>query len=163
MGDKNTSVKSKKLKGWELLLAIAICIIVIVIFFSGFSGINLGSKPDYVSSESFESYKKNLEHKVEEVVGAIEGVGRVEVAITLDGTVEKVYAYETKTTSTGSVSEIVFSNGTPVVIKEVPPTVKGVVIVAGGADNAIVKLNILRAVTVLLDVDFNKIEVIKYK
>ena len=68
MGDKNTSVKSKKLKGWELLLAIAICIIVIVIFFSGFSGINLGSKPDYVSSESFESYKKNLEHKVKNSV-----------------------------------------------------------------------------------------------
>ena len=41
--------------------------------------------------------------------------------------------------------------------------VKGVVIVAGGADNAVVKLNILRAVTVLLDVDYNRIEIIKYK
>lgn len=89
--------------------------------------------------------------------------GKVEVAITFDGTVERVYAYETKTTSSGSVTEIVFANGAPVVIKEVPPVVKGVVIVAGGADNAVVKLNILRAVTVLLDVDYNRIEIIKYK
>ena len=87
----------------------------------------------------------------------------MEVAITFDGTVERVYAYETKTTSSGSVTEIVFANGAPVVIKEVPPVVKGVVIVAGGADNAVVKLNILRAVTVLLDVDYNRIEIIKYK
>ena len=77
---------------------------------------------------------------------------------------ERVYAYETKNHVLRQRNGNRFlPNGAPVVIKEVPPVVKGVVIVAGGADNAVVKLNILRAVTVLLDVDYNRIEIIKYK
>lgn len=162
MSEKNVSSKPKKFKNWELLVAVGLCIVVVVIFLSGFSEFNFGSKGNSGSTD-FESYRKNLETKVSTVVGAIEGAGKVEVAITFDGTVEKVYAYETKTTSSGSVSEIVFSNGEPVVIKEITPVVKGVVIVAGGADSAVVKLNIMRAVTVLLDVEYNQIEIIKYK
>ncbi len=155
MSEKNSSAKPKRFKGWELLVATALCVVVAVIFFSGFSGFDFGTSGKSASTDDFEAYRKNLESKVKEVVGAIEGAGKVEVAITFDGTVERVYAYETKTTSSGSVTEIVFANGAPVV--------KGVVIVAGGADNAVVKLNILRAVTVLLDVDYNRIEIIKYK
>ena len=163
MSEKNSSAKPKRFKGWELLVATALCVVVAVIFFSGFSGFDFGTSGKSASTDDFEAYRKNLESKVKEVVCAIEGAGKVEVAITFDGTVERVYAYETKTTSSGSVTEIVFANGAPVVIKEEPPVVKGVVIVAGGADNAVVKLNILRAVTVLLDVDYNRIEIIKYK
>ena len=117
MSEKSSSAKPKKFKGWELLVAVALCVVVVVIFFSGFSGFDLGTSKKSASSDDLETYRKNLESKVKDVVGAIEGAGKVEVAITFDGTVEKVYAYETKTTSSGSVTEIVFANGTPVVVK----------------------------------------------
>lgn len=108
MSEKSSSAKPKKFKGWELLVAVALCVVVVVIFFSGFSGFDFGTSKKSASSDDLETYRKNLESKVKDVVGAIEGAGKVEVAITFDGTVEKVYAYETKTTSSGSVTEIGF-------------------------------------------------------
>lgn len=113
MSEKNSSAKPKRFKGWELLVATALCVVVAVIFFSGFSGFDFGTSGKSASTDDFEAYRKNLESKVKEVVCAIEGAGKVEVAITFDGTVERVYAYETKTTSSGSVTEIVFANGAP--------------------------------------------------
>ena len=52
-------------------------------------------------------------------------------------------------------------SGKPVLIAEKFPEIQGVVIVAEGAGNAAVKLEIIRAVQALLEVPNEKIEVFK--
>lgn len=53
--------------------------------------------------------------------------------------------------------------GEPIVLKEEMPEILGVVVVAKGATNAAVRLNIVRTVQVLLGVTYDKIEVFAYK
>ena len=78
MSEKNSSAKPKRFKGWELLVATALCVVVAaVIFFSGFSGFDFGTSGKSASTDDFEAYRKNLESKVKEVVCAIEGAGKV--------------------------------------------------------------------------------------
>mgnify|MGYP000724289646 CR=1 FL=1 len=53
-----------------------------------------------------------------------------------------------------------FHNNNPVVLKEIYPKVKGVIVVAQGGDNVEIKNQIISAVMSLLDLDANKIEVL---
>ena len=48
-------------------------------------------------------------------------------------------------------------------LKEIMPEIKGVVVVAKGASNAVVRLNIVRTVQILLGVTYDKIEVFTFK
>ncbi|MFR3347379.1 MAG: hypothetical protein ACLTSK_05380, partial [Christensenellales bacterium] len=66
MSEKNSSAKPKRFK--ELLVATALCVVVAVIFFSGFSGFDFGTSGKSASTDDFEAYRKNLESKVKEVV-----------------------------------------------------------------------------------------------
>ena len=96
--------------------------------------------------------------------------------ITLDGGMRYEYATESEevTTSTEvgdntnsktTITEevvIVTINGksTPLVIKESYPKIIGVVVVASGAAKAQVKLNIMNAITALLDVTDANIQIL---
>jgi stage III sporulation protein AG len=62
-------------------------------------------------------------------------------------------------------SNVVYEEGQstkkPVILKEIQPKVKGVVIIADGADNPVVKENLSNAAKVLLDVEIHKIQVLQ--
>jgi len=62
-----------------------------------------------------------------------------------------------------SETEIAFSNNNPVILKEIYPKVKGVIIVAQGGDNVEIKNQLISAVMSLMDLDANKIEVLTMK
>ena len=117
-----------------------------------------------VSYDSNYEYASYLESKVKQSLKSIENVGNVSVTITFDGGVEYVYAQEeeTKTTSSGSItsSSLVLVSGKPVLVKEVYPKIKGIVIVASGAKNIKVKMDILQAVQTVLDVTNEKITIL---
>ena len=51
----------------------------------------------------------------------------------------------------------------PVVLKEIYPEVKGVVVVAEGAGNAEVREKITRAVSVLMDIPVHRVQVFERK
>lgn len=51
------------------------------------------------------------------------------------------------------------SGGKPVILKEIEPKVKGVVVVAQGANDARVKLELYKAVMTLLGVESSDIEI----
>ena len=53
------------------------------------------------------------------------------------------------------------SDGEPFVVKEIYPEIKGVVVVSDGADDIIVKQNILEAVTTALAIAPHKVCVVK--
>ena len=107
------------------------------------------------------------EERLAGMLSQIEGAGRVSVMITYESGTEKNLAYETKSTSrenSGERSEdrrAVTSGGEPMVVKEVYPQVKGVIVAADGADSASVKAAIREAVTASLGVGAHRVCIFK--
>lgn len=101
----------------------------------------------------------------------MKGVGEVRVMIEYSEGKESIIAENRKSennsqsenTQNKNESEIAFSNNNPVVLKEIYPKVKGVIVVAQGGDNVEIKNQIISAVMSLLDLDANKIEVLTMK
>lgn len=135
------------------------------------------------ASEENSTYKKAMELQLKKVLGAMEGVGQVEVMLTLKDAGEAVVEKDiTKTDERtaeedsqgtkrensviNSQEETIYiqsdSNGsTPFVAKEVNPKVEGVLVVAQGAESATVVKNISDAVMALFPVEAHKIKVVK--
>lgn len=126
---------------------------------------------------SSEEYTERLEIKLTELVEGMHGVGTAKVMVTLENGIEYVYANDQKKTndtadnSTGTTDkgtleeEIIIINGDngeqAIVVTEIQPTVKGVVIVCDGGDNAAVKNDLINAVSTALNIGSNRISVIK--
>ncbi len=127
------------------------------------------------------TYEETLEKRLEEMLKDMEGVGEVSVMVTLSSNEEKILAEnitsnkqhtEEKDKVGGSrvsdtdakTNDILMQSGNvPYVIREEAPVVKGVFIVADGGDNDDTKLQIMNAVSSLLDVPVHKISVEKRK
>ena len=118
--------------------------------------------------------ERETEAQLKRVLSAMEGVGEVEVMITLESCYENVYAKGYSTQSdvddSGVQSQIteeyvIIKNGSSteecLVIKVYEPKIKGVAVVAEGADNAQVKKAITDTVCALFDISSNKVSVIK--
>ncbi|MBE7074438.1 MAG: hypothetical protein E7376_00435 [Clostridiales bacterium] len=166
----------QKLKGIKHIELILVCIFAIILVIV-YSSTKSTSSVEISNSEfSTEDYSIYLEDKLSNILSGISGAGKVNVMITLDGGMNYEYATEkeevTTTTDVGgstntktTINEevvIVTINGksTPLIIKESYPKIIGVVIVASGAVNAQVKLNIMRATVALLNVEENNIEIL---
>lgn len=167
--------KLKNIKHIELIVVAIFIVILMIIYLS--SGQSKTKSSTSTGAEfDINKYAENLEKRLTAVISEINGAGKVSVMITLDGGMSYEYAKEceevttsssltggtnTKTTSSESVV-IVNQNGksTPLVVREIYPDVSGVVVVSSGASNVAVKMNIINAVTTLLGVSDNKIQVI---
>lgn len=135
--------------------------------------------PDHSDGDD---YLSNLEEKLKNVLSQMEGVGKVEVMITVsdsgESVVEKDISGSTTTTSetdssggtrttTESSSEaaaVYVETGQetyPYVQKEKMPTIEGVMVVAEGGGNSVVASNISEAVKALFPVEAHRIKVVK--
>ena len=130
---------------------------------------------------NYSGYEKELERKLEEILTAMEGVGKVEVMITLQDNGEQVLEKDIsrnsqEVTEEGEVKrntyesqyqeETVFvkesgNEGQPFIAKESVPAVEGVLVVAEGGGNRKVAKNISDAVLALFPVEVHKIKVVK--
>ncbi|HOV79833.1 MAG TPA: hypothetical protein PK728_06950 [Bacillota bacterium] len=137
--------------------------------------------PGPVKSEMSEE-EQELSRKLSEMLGRVEGAGKVEAAVRLASSARSEYAVNTstgkKTTQerdqsggtrlitedTGSDQLVMNKNGTggeqPVVEQKLAPKVAGVMIVAEGAGNAGVKEKIFEAARVALGVESHRIIVL---
>lgn len=126
-------------------------------------------------------YNSDLEKNLASILTKIEGAGEVDVMITYIHGSEIVPAYEIKENENESTekdsaggarstiqhdyeSKIAYQDEQggikrPIVIKNTYPTIKGVVVVAEGANSPIVKEQISRAVQVLMDLPIHKVQV----
>ncbi|WP_077367688.1 sporulation stage III protein AG [Anaerosalibacter sp. Marseille-P3206] len=129
-----------------------------------------------------EDYGQLLERRLENILSEIKGAGKVKVMITLEETSEKVPATNSnqsneKTSekdSQGGVRDInredsnveiatKGSDGSLIVLKEIEPNVKGVIVVAEGAFDMEVKEKLYQAVKTVLGVSGNRVEVYSSK
>ncbi len=161
--------KLKSIKHIEIIIAVILGAIILLIYFST---INKSPSQSSYQSTSTTEYATMLEKKLSSVISQINGAGNVSVMVTLSSGPEYVYATSdeektntsinngTTTTSTTTTSEPVIISNDTVVVKEIMPTVSGVVVVASGAGDTKVKLEILKAIQALLDVPQMNIEVL---
>ncbi len=174
--------KLKKIKHIEIYLVVFLAVAVLLIWFANFGGSKKSSQStETVSSTSSTSqYAQELESRLEKALCGISGAGKVKVMITFEGATEIVLAKQTdekksqttNSTSSGGTNKtetttvstepvLINENGstTPIVLKEILPNVKGVIVVAQGADNIRVKLDLLKAVQALLSVNSSQVEI----
>ncbi len=120
-----------------------------------------------------ETFSINYEDDLEEILSQISGVGDAKVMLTYSSSFEKSIAYEKNINEnekkdgdsvineTSSQNNVVLSNGEPFVIKEIYPKIQGVIVVSKGADDILVKQNIIDAVTTALNIAPHKVCVVK--
>ena len=147
---------------------------------------NTGSQSDTRGSASgyettdLTAYTKEQEQRLAQILSQIDGAGSVEVMITLKSSSEKVLDKDiesdqeatterdsqggTRQTSRSNKKESTVYNGnntdeSPYVSKELSPQVEGVVVLADGGGNAVVKENISGAVQALFDIEPHKIRI----
>lgn len=132
-----------------------------------------------------DAYVANLEERLAETLCYMQGVGRVKVMVTLKASAEKIVEKDVPSsrsntteidaqggnrsvndmTSEESTVYIMDENGTqtPYVVKNMEPTVEGVVVVAEGGNNAEISKSITEAIQALFNLEAHKIKVIQMK
>ena len=174
--------KLKGIKHLNIILLTLLVALILIIWFADF-GTNTNEKQTSTSTSgtnTLSDYTTLLETKLSKTLSQIEGAGNVDVMITLDGASQLILAYDTESrtnstdnttasgtstksnnTTTNSTPIIITKNGQsePLVLSEIMPNIKGVVVVSEGANNIRVKLNLLQAVQALLGVNSGQIEI----
>jgi stage III sporulation protein AG len=182
--NKNSIIRAitKKIgavKNLNLAIIDALVCIALLCFFSIFSP---SSSANQVKNDT-KSYYEQVENRLQTVLSEIKGAGNVKVMINYSGTSEIVTAV-TKNTSTDKTTDkgsstnrvtesttevtepvIIQQNGedTPVIIKEILPDIVGVIVVAEGAKDMSVKINLISAIQTLLNVSADKVEIFTMK
>ena len=169
--------KLKEVRHIGLIITIIFVLILLIILFGDFGLFSNSKASTKASTESSTyttslDYAKVVEDKLCSIVKNIKGAGKVEVMVSLDsGTSLVLASTEEKVTkgtgndmsttvSTGPVIVKQDGNDTTIVIGEELPKIKGVVVVSSGAKDVAVRLNILKAVQTLLDLDDTQIQIL---
>ncbi|TDF99236.1 stage III sporulation protein AG [Paenibacillus piri] len=133
---------------------------------------------------AFKEYEEAYQTQLKEILTKIVGVGEVEVLVTIESTEEIMVEHNTKDTQqvtnekdqhgatrhitdvsrSGEVVLYEVSGGKqPLVLKTIKPKIRGVLVVAKGAENLTVKKMITEAVERGLDVPANRISILPRK
>lgn len=118
---------------------------------------------DETSTDTVSEYVSGLENKLENTLNKLSGAGKVTVIISVESGMETVLA-TTKTSDESKVTEEPFTvGGKTVVLTETYPKIVGVVIVAEGANNLSVRVSLINATAVFLNIDTEKIQILPMK
>lgn len=168
---------NKSFSKWILILGIAG--MALILFSSFFPDKDTNSEPVSSSVSDVETYTKQLESKITDLISQIDGVGECSVMITLENGIENVYANSEKnsddstndadgqktTKRTDNQQDVVIVDGSDgkqaLVVTQKEPTVKGVVVVCDGADSPTVVQRVTDTVTTALNVGSNRVSVVK--
>ena len=175
---KNVLEKLKGMSGNKKLQYLAIVIIIAVIltiYFSTLTGPEEDSGQAAEGTSSTSDSAEALEQKLKAVLEKVDGAGQVEVIINYESSPELIPAVsedvdtsatqdEGRTTETESRrTSIAGSSRTDdaLIVKEMQPEVRGVIVVAEGADDISLKIRLQDAVTTLLDIAPSQVEILK--
>ena len=175
--------KLKQVKHIGLIITIIFLIILTLILFGDFKfsftnfGGNENSEGLSVSSTnqiyiSNIEYAKMMEDKLKNLIGKIDGITDVEIMVSVSGgqviiasndetkTTNNTKGEETTTVSASPVMIQQNGDNNPLVIGEISPEIKGVVVVSKCAKDVKIKLSIINVIQTLLDVDESKIVIL---
>lgn len=112
-------------------------------------------------------YEVNLEERLENLLGCINGAGKVKVMITLASGDENVYATEQKKTEKSSEQKYVIVDDSNeeagLLLKVTEPEIRGIGIVCDGSDSPQVRHEIINTVSAVLNISTNRISIAKMK
>lgn len=112
-----------------------------------------------------DDYEKRIEEQLEELLGAIAGVGRVKVMVTFENMGEDILDKNMNSNADGyQSSTVLYDCGeyeAPYVIRSDSPKVQGVVVVCEGGGDSIVVSKISAVIESLFSVEMHKITVVK--
>ncbi|MBS5793874.1 MAG: hypothetical protein KIC92_03820 [Clostridiales bacterium] len=178
--------KNKK-NYYSILIAIFLCIV--LLFFSD-NFLNSNKKEqssiDYKGQSvdlgvDNNTYEAQLEKRLETILGKVQGVGNVDVMITLENGKEIVTKDDNLKENSDTNEEalngdkrhiisskeqsstVKISGDKPLILKEISPKISGVLIVAQGGGNVDVKNMLIKSANALLGVEIHKIEVLEMK
>jgi stage III sporulation protein AG len=127
------------------------------------------------ASVSQEEALDRTEQRMKEILSRIDGVGEVELMLTLESTEQREFAMDTELSYSGQTaspddytrrSETVVVSGkdgdSPVVVKNVSPVYRGALVVCQGGGNGEVKLAVTQAVAALTGLSSDRITVVKW-
>jgi stage III sporulation protein AG len=158
--------KVKQIKHWEIYAAVIVVVVMLGIYLSSIRQQSNQSKSTEqltTITNTENTYASQLEGKLQNVMSCIAGAGRVAVMVMTDGegTAELAYDVQEKTiTQTGANAQevttttidktVVTKNGSPLTLWTNPPKILGIIVVATGASDVGVRLNLLEAVQTLI-------------
>ncbi len=162
------------------ILIIVVVIAILVLAFGSFGEKDDNAKKDTTETRNtlqIEEYIAENERRLEEILTAVQGAGRVKVMVTVSELSEKVVATDNKTDtrqeaekeiSKRDVSQesttVIYGSGTeekPFVVKEKLPVPSGVVVAATGAGDENVRLELYEAVKALYGLSGHRIKITK--
>jgi len=179
--------KMKNFKNIEYIIAILIIAVIVSIYASSLNTTSSGSDiNDKLNGQTGvqwveqNSMRDQQEIRLEQALSSIRGAGKVKVMITYKSGKEIVPAFsniesttitqeEDNNGGTRSINQVdintqpvTISNSEgsePLVLKEVEPEIKGVIVIAEGAEDIRVRLELLKAVQVALGIKASQVEV----
>ena len=164
--------KLKKIKHLDIILTVLFIAIILLIYFSSFNSNNKSSSDIKKSTEieftPISEYQSSLERKIEETLSAIKNAGSVKAMVVFSEGIETVIAYSTekKQNKDGTTTEInspvlITNNGKtqPIILQENLPMPTSIIVVATGAKDTNVKLEILRVVQAMFELNSSNIEI----
>lgn len=125
-------------------------------------------------TENYEIYREEIEHNLKRILSEAKGVGDVEVFLTFENYGEAVYAKNGQSAEDGEQNTKEFSDNyvlkseagggeTPLVVKKETPKIAGVLVVAKGAKDPALKMQIISAVRAATGVKAHRVEVLEKK
>lgn len=167
--NKGVIAKIKSIKHIEIIIAV-IVIVVMVLAYTSFVGAK--DKDVIISTDEV-----TLTEELQKILSTIKGVGDAKVLIVYNGGKQLEIASKTdKHTNTvtdedGRVTTVVDETSTPVIVGGDKPLIigekradiDGVVVVADGGGDVKIRVTVTRALSTLLKLDYNKIQVFEKK
>ena len=143
---------NKKMRLPAIVLIIAVILLICVSSFTG-----KGEKKEAGINDG-------IEKRLEQAICEMRGVSGAKVVINYESSGEKIPALKKDTVISGDGSEqreeVTTVSGEALILKEREPEVRGVIVVADGAEDIGVRQSIISAVTTLLDIPADKVEIL---
>ncbi len=109
--------------------------------------------------ESARIYTEYLEEKIEDLLSEVDGISKVTVLLTLDGSHELVYA---ENSSEGAMDYVIIESGDgeePVLVREIYASVRGIAVVCRGGERPELALAVTELLASAFDLPKTKISV----
>ncbi len=159
-----------KIKHIQIYIALVLGLVICVVCLGGMQNKKSDNTTEIATEDctTAEEYATLLENKLCNVLSKVSGAGKVSVVITLESGFSFDYATntETKTITSGdnettvTTETVILVSNQPVISKQNYPKIKGVVVVADGANDINVKLSIISAIETILQVDRQNITIL---